>query len=222
MGFEYTFSERVVMALITGLSNLGSIPPLYIVYKNEKTFETCIGLFTLLVSVLYHVCESLEVSFYLEQDQWHILDNIGSINCFNSLLMSLMKSGKTHDEHIYLNMTSLFLVITMQAKNPWDLFNTIFPLILFTLILFYDFVKRCVPQYNKEAMKKGCTILIIAISMFVKGLDDANDYLRIYHSLWHISIGWASFYLWQLQENKVYDYLEYYKKFLNNVLLYNI
>ena len=57
---------------------------------------------------------------------------------------------------------------------------------------------------------------MIAIAMFVKGLDDGNDYLRIYHSLWHVSIGVSSFYLYQLQENKVIHYYNIMRDFIMN------
>ena len=212
MVFEYTSQERIIMAFITGISNFGSVPAMYYVYKKQRYYEAYIGLFTFITSFLYHVCESLESSFYLEQDRWHILDNIGSICCLNSLIINLMKDGKSHHEQLKLNLSSLFLVITMQTKDPWDLYNTVFPLIVFTVVLFYDFYKRGVPKYNKEAIKKGCSI---AISMFIKGLNDGDDYLRIAHSLWHITIGWSTFYLWQLQEEEIEDYLTNYKLFLN-------
>ena len=47
--------------------------------------------------------------------------------------------------------------------------------------------------------------------MFVKGLDEHSDYLRIAHSLWHILIGISTFYLWQLQEKKFVSFKEHFK-----------
>ena len=46
--------------------------------------------------------------------------------------------------------------------------------------------------------------------MFVRGLDDLNDYIRIYHTLWHLFIGIAFYYLWQIQ----------YKDFVNFSSIY--
>ena len=58
----------------------------------------------------------------------------------------------------------------------------------------------------------GGFFLVGAIAMFVKGLDDGNDYLRIYHSLWHVLIGVSTFYLWQLQDKKTISMRSLFKK----------
>jgi hypothetical protein len=138
------------------------------------------------------------------------LDNIGSISCMNTLLISLSNMhhhfDKAYYSHIKLNIISFLVIVTMQTKHPWDLFNTIVPIVLFALVPLYDYWNNGLPEFNKEAVKKALTILVIAISMFVKGLDDENDYLRFYHSLWHVAIAISSYYIWQFQDDKVCDY----------------
>ena len=54
--------------------------------------------------------------------------------------------------------------------------------------------------------------------MFIRGLDDLNDYIRIYHTLWHIFIGTAFYYLWQAQYKNYVTYTEIYKYFLKDIL----
>ena len=44
--------------------------------------------------------------------------------------------------------------------------------------------------------------MLIALCFFYKGLDDLNDYLRIWHALWHFFIGITSFYFLQIQEEQ--------------------
>jgi hypothetical protein len=48
-------------------------------------------------------------------------------------------------------------------------------------------------------LKYGLNLLIPAIYFFIKGLDDENDYLRINHGMWHLFIGIAFFYLYQIK-----------------------
>lgn len=199
MGIEYTNNERILMALITGSSNFVTIPVcLYVAYK-KKYFEFFMGVFTILTSFLYHVCESLDVVFYLDQQKWHILDNIGSIACINTLLISFMNVSEK--DSLKLNLISLMITLIMQQDDPWELMNTIIPILIFVGILIYKLYKHSSRRsMNKLIMAKGFSVLILALSMFVIGLDDANDYLRIYHSLWHVFIAISTFYLWQKYE----------------------
>ena len=43
----------------------------------------------------------------------------------------------------------------------------------------------------------GVGTSLCAVPFFVLGLDDANDPYRMFHGLWHIFVGGASYYLWQ-------------------------
>jgi len=112
----------------------------------------------------------------------------------------------------------------IQANNPWDLFNTIFPISVYILILIYDFLMNGIPKFNYNTMRRGLGILILAISMFIKGLDEHSDYMRIAHSLWHISIGIATFYLWQIQEKRFISFREVfdesYHKFIRPSIIW--
>jgi predicted membrane channel-forming protein YqfA (hemolysin III family) len=219
MGYEYSLHEKLVMAFITGVSNFACIPGLVLMILIERPFEFYIGLLTMISSFMYHLTESLDVNFYMEPGKWHELDNIGSICCINSLLLSMNNSYRNHPRQLKFNLFSLCLVMIMQGNNPWDLLNTFFPILIFALILIYDYIKYGVPWYNYEIMAKGVGLFIIAISMFIKGLDEHNDYLRVAHSIWHILIGIATFYLWQIQEKRLLNFkqvfVETYHKYSN-------
>ena len=58
---------------------------------------------------------------------------------------------------------------------------------------------------------KGCLIMAVGIIGFAKGLDDENDYLRLWHGLWHCFGSVAYFYLWQSidKDRKHPDVVEY-------------
>ena len=37
-------------------------------------------------------------------------------------------------------------------------------------------------------------MLAIGLLFFTKGLDEHTDYLRLNHGLWHLFLGWSSWY----------------------------
>jgi predicted membrane channel-forming protein YqfA (hemolysin III family) len=92
------------------------------------------------------------------------------------------------------------MTFVFQKRGPWDLTNTIMPIVIFILIAIANCVRNGLPKFNFDAMSYGGFYLVGAIAMFIKGLDDLNDYLRMYHSLWHVLIGLSTYYLWQLQD----------------------
>ncbi len=198
MVYEYSQNEKVIMAFITGISNFACLPCLILMIVQERLFEFYLGLFTMVTSFMYHVTESLDTTFYLEPGKWHALDNIGSICCFTSLLVYFMNGNKQRSKK--LNYFSLFLVLVIQAENPWDLLNTVLPIVLYIFILICDFIINGVPKYNFKTLSWGVGVLLIAISMFIKGLDEHSDYMRIAHSFWHVTIGVSTFYLRQAKE----------------------
>jgi predicted membrane channel-forming protein YqfA (hemolysin III family) len=207
MTFDYTKNERIIMAIITGMSNITSIPVTILVYRKKNLFTFWIALFSYFTSIFYHVCESLDVIFFLPQLKWHELDNIGAICSLNSLILVLTSYFPDLNLQDKLNYFSIFIALICQQKGPWEIQNTLYPIFLFLFIALYDIIKRGLPKFNRDALFFGGSVLMVAIATFVKGLDDGNDYLRIYHSLWHVSIGVSSFYLYQLQEDNIIHYI---------------
>lgn len=212
MVFEYTQTERVVMAIITGMSNISSIPVTLLTYKQKNHFVFMMAVFSMLTSVFYHICESLDIVIVLKQLKWHELDNIGAICSLNSLILVLTQYHRDIEKQNYLNYFSIFIALTIQQRGPWELINTLLPIFLFLGIAVFDWVKNGIPKFNYEVMGYGGFFLMGAIAMFAKGLDDGNDYLRIYHSLWHVLIGVSTFYLWQLQDMKIISMKSLFKK----------
>lgn len=212
MVFEYTQKERVVMAIITGMSNISSIPVTLLTYKQKNHFVFMMAVFSMLTSVFYHICESLDIVIVLKQLKWHELDNIGAICSLNSLILVLTQYHRDIEKQNYLNYFSIFIALTIQQRGPWELINTLLPIFLFLGIAVFDWVKNGIPKFNYEVMGYGGFFLMGAIAMFAKGLDDGNDYLRIYHSLWHVLIGVSTFYLWQLQDMKIISMKSLFKK----------
>lgn len=214
MVFNYSHTERVLMAIITGSSNIATIPGLFLMKKQKRFFAYYLSIFAFINSVLYHICESLDIIIYLPQLKWHELDNIGAICCLNALIISITSFCFDMNEQRIMNYFSLFMALIFQKRGPWDLFNTIAPIVIIGIISVYKLIKYGRPKYFQEGLIQGFAFLVPAIAMFIKGLDDGNDYLRIYHSLWHVLIGLSTYYLWQIQYQSVYPM----KRMINDII----
>ena len=200
MVYEYTRTEQILMAIITGLSNITSLPITLLCYRKHNIYVFALAIFSMITSFLYHVCESLDIALILKQMKWHELDNIGAICSLNSLILVLTHYHNDIPRQNILNYLSLFMTLIFQQRGPWDLINTFLPIIIYGVFAVYDCIKHGMPKYNYQTLWYGGFFLIGAIAMFIRGLDDLNDYLRMYHSLWHVLIGISTFYLWQIQE----------------------
>ena len=216
MVYEYTYSERVLMAITTSLSNISTIPGLFLMKYQGRIFSYYFSIFGIIVSFMYHLCESLDIIIFIPQLKWHELDNIAAIYCLNNLMLSFTKLGLNIEEIEKTNYLSTIFILIIQKRGPWDLTNTLIPIILCGIYVIYHIIKYGFPDYyNRTQLIKGIIFFGIGLVMFIRGLDDLNDYIRIYHTLWHLFIGIASYYLWQVQYKDYVSYSQLYKYLLN-------
>ena len=208
MVYEYTKCERIIMAIINSVSNLPIAPTIFLMHYHGDIFSYYLGYFSMLTSIMYHICESLDIKIFLEQLKWHELDNIGAMYSFSQMSLPLTKLNKNINYKTKKNYLFLFLILLFQQRGPWVLTNTILPLAFDFSLAIFQIVKYGLPWYNKKAMYHAFALMCISLIFFYKGLDDLNDYLRIWHGLWHVFIGLTSFYLIQIQEKKFIGFKE--------------
>jgi predicted membrane channel-forming protein YqfA (hemolysin III family) len=218
MVYEYSYPERILMAITTALSNISTLPGLCLMKYQGRMFSYYFSIFGIVVSFMYHLCESLDIIIIIPQLKWHELDNIAALYCLNNLMLSFTKMGLNIDEIEKKNYISTFIILLVQKRGPWDLTNTIIPIVLCALYVIYHLMRYGFPVYYRPQMVKGGIFFAIGVVMFIRGLDDLNDYIRIYHTLWHIFIGTAFYYLWQAQYKNYVTYTEIYKYFLKDIL----
>ncbi len=74
---------------MTGFSNLLIIPTLWLMKKQGLSLQLNMGIFTMICSFTYHSIDSFsdDLVLYLNEVEWHRLDNIGSVLCMSSLLL---------------------------------------------------------------------------------------------------------------------------------------
>jgi len=195
--YGYNTGEQLIMLLTTGVTNVMGLPVTIYLYRMQRYFEAFIGVFTVFTSFMYHSVESVDTVFFLDEGQWHRLDNIGAITGFMMIFVYLM-DNRDHYLDLQLLLGCLFIAILAQEKDPWNLFYTIVPICMACIawLVVLKFRKRK-PQFNFPIFGKSTFFLFIAACCFAVGLDEHRDYLRIYHGLWHMFVGISSFYFWQ-------------------------
>ena len=83
-------TERVILFLVTGLSNLPAIPSVYLNLSKQSHFHLFVGWFTMFISIAYHCTEALPSQrWILHEGNWHRLDNVGAITSFTLLMIYL-------------------------------------------------------------------------------------------------------------------------------------
>jgi len=196
--YGYNDTEMFFMVITTALTNLSCVPGLMLVYRRKMIHQVFIGLFAALTSFMYHLSESLDTNdLGLTELQWHKLDNIGSIGCFCSLFVYLMDNQDPFLD-AQLNYLSLGIAMILQEANPWNIHYSIGPLLFYiVLFVFFRIFRKNKRGYNYNMFCKGLFIYALAIPCFYFALDEFKDYLRIAHGVWHLFLGWGSFYLWQ-------------------------
>jgi hypothetical protein len=182
----------------TVLSHLAIVPTVAQFYRRRWTTEAIMGAFTILASFMYHMSEDFGRSFFLDELQWHRLDNIGALNAF-SMMFIYMAQIDDPFANTALKWVNFFGIVVVQEGHPWDERYTFGPLIAFALIpVLYNLLwARRVPAYDFGELGVGLASLVVALLFFVKGLDDASDAYRMAHGMWHVACGFSTLRLWR-------------------------
>mmetsp|Transcript_33979 Transcript_33979/g.59213 ORF Transcript_33979/g.59213 Transcript_33979/m.59213 type:complete len:254 (+) Transcript_33979:1345-2106(+) len=198
--------ELWMQVLTTGVTNFSCLPGLYIVYKRGLLLHFYIGLLTLTTSFMYHVTETINMTVWINPGKWHKLDNIGSIMSLISVCVYLMdnvdkeenyyKSAFETRQDRHLLYVGMGLTLVFQTDAPWRLENTVTPIVLYGVLLIIKTL-MCRPRVNFAYFKPGLSLLLFGCFCFYKGLDDRNDYLRIWHGCWHLFAGASTFFILQ-------------------------
>lgn len=199
--YKCTPFEQFLMVLITAISNFASIPAIILLLRKRNFFAGFMALFTEITSFMYHFMESIALKKFMNMDeyQWHKLDNIGSISCFMALAVFLADT-RNQDLDLILDYIALIVTLILQESDPWNILNTVSPIILyFLLIPIFSIQRKRLPSYNRKMSRKGYVCLLAAIACFSLALDEFNDYLRFFHGCWHFFVGASSFYLAQVK-----------------------
>lgn len=106
--FNCSWSEQLLMVLITAITNLSGLPALIVLFRRKNYFPAFMGFFVIFTSFIYHFMESIALRTISKMDeyQWHKLDNIASITCFIFIFVYLMDNRNSELDTI-LNYSGL-------------------------------------------------------------------------------------------------------------------
>ena len=217
MDIPVTPFEHGLMFVLTGLTNFACFPLLFLSYRRATVFHWYVGFFTFFSSFMYHSQEALGLEeVYLTVSQWHRLDNIGSILAWIMIMVNFMDNLDRDATGAYVSPVvakldyhllygGLILTLVMQTKHPWDLENTLVPIIVASVVAGVKvfFIRR--PRIDLQYVKLGTPFFVAALYCFAKGLNEHEDYLRIHHGLWHLFGSIGIFYLWQSVDKMRHD-----------------
>lgn len=189
---------RIIPLFATVLSHLPLVPTLLLLISKNMLFDASVGCFGLIVSLLYHGCDSLRIELFLTSSQWHKLDNVGAISLIGLLMVHFSCITNPVADRV-VKYAVFFVAMVSQEKHPWDIRFTFAPIILFSLI---PIVQICIidqrlPCVDKKNLSCGLFFITLGVFFFVLGLDDDADMNKLKHSMWHVNIGFASYFLWQ-------------------------
>jgi len=191
--------QDVILFFTTSLTNLFFLPPAIITYKKCDYFQSSVLMMTFVTSTIYHLQESfLPDSFYVEQTEWHIIDNVFTLSTAINVIIYLM-DNEHRDVDQQLQYFGLFLALFAQIKDPWNIKYTVFPIAIMSIICVMIIVKnQKVRRYNYDVLESGLVLLLSALLFFAFGLDDKFDSpYRFCHGCWHAFAGMALYYILQ-------------------------
>ena len=188
--------ETLLMTLIAVATNLAGLPlALKTIAHPTLHFHGHVFLMSVISSGLYHLCEIYEFVIFLDELQWHRLDNIFAITSFQLMILHVMGAVTPRDHS--LKWSTLLLSIVIQEPDPWNVAYTVAPciwaVVLGAAIRVYHWKERQV-SYDRRRMATGLLWLIAGLVFFVVGLDDPNDYLRMSHGMWHVCASLFGYY----------------------------
>eukprot|EP01135_Chromosphaera_perkinsii_P000141 Nk52_evm37s32 gene=Nk52_evmTU37s32 len=191
-----SYPEKLALGCVVILSNSTFIPVIITLAKKRFFFECFVACFALVCSVMYHTSEAYGAPLMMDEGKWHKLDNVAAISGFVVMFIHFM-DFQDRGTTLILNYISFGIILILQECSPWDLRFTVYPIVISAVcfIVRYSYFHRT--PFDVMNLNRGLFIGCIAIFFFYLGLDDRNDYLRIYHGLWHFFIGAAGYFMWQ-------------------------
>ena len=125
---------------------------------------------SILSSFMYHICETFNTNIFIEELQWHRLDNIFVIASFSVYLLYL--SGSIlHRNIVY---STLIVSLIAQEKDPWNINYSVVPIVFYGalgVILRIINMNKIRVEYNWRMLGKSSFLTLIGVYFFMKGLN---------------------------------------------------
>ncbi|CAJ1361921.1 unnamed protein product [Effrenium voratum] len=188
--------ERWIQALWTGGTNLALLPAIVLTGQLDMYFESVVCSFALFTSSMYHVCQSLRCRCLgFNSGRWHHMDNVFAITGLLVSIVNFSQVPRPSSWRELRNTLVVSIVICAQISSPWDLMHSIGPLAVGVVLMFFEMIYlRRLPTLCKADLVKAALCACGGGLCFYKGLDQFEDWLRLWHGGWHIFVGAMLYY----------------------------
>ena len=182
--------ERRIQMYASIASHIAMLPGFWTGWRNGRYTECVIGFAGVLISFVYHCLDTIGGEFAdMSALQWHRLDNVASQITFVGVAIVLMQNTDARTDEI-IRWAFAFMIIVLQERAPWQVVWTILPIALAGAACCARWVGlRQTPILVPWALRASGVAGAVAVICFYRGLDDRNDYARLWHSGWHVSVG---------------------------------
>ena len=211
---DYVNSNPFIGTFLTITTLSAGIPAMSVMLHDGRLFDFAVAFLLFFSSIMYHLSESWNTnSLFLTELQWHQMDNIGVLATIASTNVHICDFESPIVAGL-MKWATFYVTLMCQLKDPWNLYFTVIPLVVFFLLppfkYGYVYVSRLVSSSSSHHQNSSKPIFgriiwknfLIAVMFlagfggpcFVLGLDDANDPHRFFHFLWHLFGSIASYY----------------------------
>lgn len=179
------------------LSHLPMLLTIFYLFRRNYIFECCMGVFSLVVSFMYHTCECFDTTLFLSELRWHRLDNICAIT---SVGVTCVYLARIENQALmdYIKYVYFFVVMILQEGHPWDERYTAAPVALAVMFAIAAHIRD--PRRRRGLVLRRLILAIlldgVAVFFFALGLNDQGDPYRIFHGLFHLFIAFGVFASW--------------------------
>jgi hypothetical protein len=209
------YQTQIIFACVI-VSHLAGLPALRQLVRRRWVFEGAITFFTLSMSLLYHLCQTFNITLFLHELQWHWLDNIAVISALGMWMVYLCDFRDPRIDSA-LKVATLLCTTIVQVPDPWNINYTIGPIAFYALLPIGVHTTRALrtrgplkakiaavtSRLDMHECRVGMSYTVIAFCFFVRGLDDPRDPYRFYHGMWHVFAAASTLRSWRIVKNPI-------------------
>lgn len=159
------------------------------------------GVFQFVASLLYNLCDSLDIELFLNKTEWHRLTNITGLSYGANVLVYLMCNGSEAKDHL-LRYSFFALLWVAQIKDGFWMEHTQYTIAVLLVLALFAAVKIAVGRvwrrYDRTRLRNGVLFAGMAFGFFLASLDDHSDPYRWKHGVAQLLFGAALFSVWQV------------------------
>lgn len=187
---------RFVLGAVT---DLALIPALFQVKRLRRHFELFVGVSQIVASLLFNTCETLGISIFIREQDWHFVSDVLSLSYVCCLLVHAMSIGN-ENVNIMLRYTAFAAAWVFKIRDTWD--SGAWEALLISCYLIGAVAAIIsnpsrLKKFKKHSFYKGASFAVVAVICLVLELEETKDPYKLLAGFGHCLSGGAFFFLWR-------------------------